>query len=99
MCPAGVVNPPTNDSPACLYLRAVRSYTTGGPCSDPYAAAVQIPAGGQNVVACPTLQQATLYVAGQSLTTGQNVFVQAPKTARLSAHELAALAAATTVTT
>jgi len=98
LCPIGVVNPATNDAPACLYVQALSSYTTGGPCSDPHAPSVQVPVSSQNVIACPTLQQATLYVAGQSLETGQNIFIQAPKSARLSAADLAALAVAATMT-
>ena len=98
LCPAGVTNPVTFDSVKCLYIQAVSSNTSGGPCSDRFARTVQSSVAGQNVVACPALQQATLYVAGQTLADGQNIFIQAPKDAGLTAADLADLASAITLT-
>lgn len=98
LCPVEVSNPADNDSPKCLYVQAKNGDTTGGPCSDPHAPAVQVPVRGQNVVACPSLQQATLYMPSTNPSEALNVFVQAPKAADLSPTDLAALAVSVTLT-
>jgi hypothetical protein len=99
LCPASAPTPSGIYSPTCLYLKAVSTYTTSGPCSDPQAAEVLVTIGGEKVTTCPSLQQATLYLPGQQLDAGQNIFVEAPPGGNLSAADLAALAVSAELTT